>query len=122
MANYVTVLALDKKCERLYRMRLLTLPQAADRLGISTASVRRLADQGAIEAIRPMGPSGHRRIVEESLDTYLESLRSEVACPAPRIERARPVHSDLAATIARAKALSKGGSLTALRDPKSKAL
>lgn len=50
------------------------MPQAAQRLGVSAESVRRLADSGKIVGIRPMGPTGHRKIVGVSIDRYLESL------------------------------------------------
>ncbi len=46
-------------CERLFRMRLLS--QTAERLGISTASARRLADLGKIEAFRPIVASWKSR-------------------------------------------------------------
>ena len=87
-------------------MRLLPLQSAADRLGISTASVRRLCDLGKLESVRPCGPTGHRRIVDESVDIYLASLRSEAAYvpPAP-IPKLMPVFSNLEANIARAKRL-----------------
>jgi excisionase family DNA binding protein len=60
---------------------MLKISQAAKRLGLSESSVRKLCDEGKLHAFRPMGPSGHRRISEESIDRFLGSLQP------PAVER-----------------------------------
>ncbi len=58
---------------------LLKISEAAIRLGLSPASVRRLCDQGKLPSCRPMGSTGHRRIPKSAIDNYLISIVSEQA-------------------------------------------
>lgn len=55
-------------------MHLIKVSEAAKRLCVSTQTVRDLCDQKKITAVRPTGSGGHRRVVAESIDKYLESL------------------------------------------------
>ena len=52
-------------------MRLLSTSEAARRLGISPASVKRWADQGRLTAIRT--PGGHRRFASEEGERFREA-------------------------------------------------
>lgn len=55
-------------------MVLIKVSEAAKRLCVSEQTVRDLCDQKKITAIRPTGPTGHRKVVAESVDRYLQSL------------------------------------------------
>jgi len=57
-------------------MKLLTFDEAATPLAVSTIGVRRLVRDGHLEALRPLGGRAVR-VVEESVDAYLEGLRSQ---------------------------------------------
>ena len=52
------------------------LSEVAKRLGICTASVRKLCDTGVLASVRPCGPNGHRRVPEKELERYLRNLSS----------------------------------------------
>lgn len=54
----------------------LNVSQAADRLGVSIATVRRWSDAGHLPGYRT--PGGQRRFTVEQLDGFVDSLR-----PAP---------------------------------------
>lgn len=62
-------------------MLLLTMAEAAAKLRMSQATVVRMADANKITAIRPNGPTGHRRIVASSIDRHLESLVPSIPTP-----------------------------------------
>lgn len=56
-------------------MRLLTVKQTAERIAMSPSTVRNLCNSGTLVACRPSGsPRGARRISEESVHAYLQSL------------------------------------------------
>lgn len=56
-------------------MRLLTVNQAAERIAMSPSTVRNLCNSGVLVVVRPSGnPRGARRISEESIQAYLQSL------------------------------------------------
>jgi excisionase family DNA binding protein len=50
------------------RIKLLTVAQVADQLGVSDNTVRKWADDGHIEHIRT--PSGYRRFSQEAVDRF----------------------------------------------------
>ncbi len=50
-----------------------TVSQAAERLGVSIATVRRWSNAGFLQASRT--PGGQRRFTQEQLDTFVASLR-----------------------------------------------
>ncbi len=51
----------------------LTVSQAADRLGVSIATVRRWSNAGHLQGYRT--PGGQRRFTPEQLDTFVNGLR-----------------------------------------------
>lgn len=68
-------------------LQLLTLPQAAEKLGVSTSTVERLINRGELVPIRPTG--GKPRLTSLELERYVrdaqqrawaaeESLQSEI--------------------------------------------
>ena len=52
---------------------LLTTSEVAERLRLSTSSVRTLCDTKRLRCFRPMGRGGHRRIYADSVDAFLSS-------------------------------------------------
>ena len=50
-----------------------TVSQAAERLGVSIATVRRWSNAGFLHGTRT--PGGQRRFTQEQLDTFVASLR-----------------------------------------------
>lgn len=72
-------------------MRLLTVKETAERIAMSASTVRSLCDTGALVAMRPSGnPRGARRISEESVYAYLQSLVGErpesLSIPEPEMD------------------------------------
>ncbi|MEM9826600.1 MAG: helix-turn-helix domain-containing protein [Planctomycetota bacterium] len=55
----------------------LTTRNAAARLGVSESTVKRMCDEGILGSIRTSG--GHRRILSESLEQWIESQRVAAA-------------------------------------------
>jgi excisionase family DNA binding protein len=53
--------------------KLLTIGEAAEFLGVSTASLRRWSDQGLVPVYRT--PGGRRRYSPADLQRFIESLR-----------------------------------------------
>ncbi len=88
--------------------RLLSIGQVAEVLGVSASSVRLLCDSGRLPFVRPLGPSGHRRIRPQALEAYLASMESRSELPEAAIEKERyqPAES-LADTIADIKKLCR---------------
>jgi excisionase family DNA binding protein len=60
---------------------MLTITKAAEKLGLSPSTVRRLCDSGMLPFYRPTGESGHRRFAVEDLDSYLSTVKTS-----PKIE------------------------------------
>ena len=60
--------------------KLLTVPEAADRLRVSVQTVYALASQGRLPAVRIGTGRGVVRICEEDLQAYIASCRRR---PAP---------------------------------------
>ncbi len=89
-------------------MKLLTVSQAAERLNLSDESVRKLADSGRLLSVRPMGPRGHRRIVDESIDSYIEQLAVGRDTSEPIVIAKPSGGLNLSAVLARGKTLTKG--------------
>ena len=58
-------------------MKLLTLEETGDRLGITPVSVRKLVRDGKLSTVRPLGGRAVR-IVEQDIDAYIERLRDGV--------------------------------------------
>jgi len=57
---------------------LLTTAQAAQLLGLSEETVRRLFDEGELTGMRTRpGPGGHRRPSRESVEAYRRRQRGE---------------------------------------------
>lgn len=71
------------------RKRLLTVAQAAERLGVSPQTVRRWADEGLIPMART--PTGHRRFDADHIEAVAESMVP------------RPLHSEPTSGNARAR-------------------
>lgn len=64
---------------------------AAERLRVSSETVRQLCDAHKIVAIRiSTKKNGHRKIVASSLDAYIESLCKEAAHDDDRFESIKP--------------------------------
>jgi excisionase family DNA binding protein len=61
------------------RKRLLTVAQAAERLGISPQTVRRWADEGLIPMART--PTGHRRFDPDQIESVAASMTPPSAPP-----------------------------------------
>lgn len=53
------------------RRKWLTATEAAEQAQLSSQTIRRLADTGALKVFRT--PKGHRKICRESLELYLSS-------------------------------------------------
>ncbi len=64
-------------------MKLLTLDEVAERLGIAPISVRRLVRTGQLLAVRPLGGRGIR-ISERDLDRFIAELRKQAVEAAAR--------------------------------------
>jgi excisionase family DNA binding protein len=56
--------------------KLITLDEAADRLGISRRTVDRYIERGQFVAIYQL-PTGHLRCDEHDLDAWLASIRTD---------------------------------------------
>lgn len=54
-------------------LQLLTLPQAAEKLGVSTSTVERLIKRGALVPIRPTG--GKPRLTSLELERYVRDAQ-----------------------------------------------
>lgn len=78
------------------RVRFLTSAEAADRLGVSTSSIKRWVDDGTLVSERTAG--GHRRLRSEVVEAF--ARRSELA-PAlpPSQDRFEPAPGDLLALL-----------------------
>jgi excisionase family DNA binding protein len=62
--------------ERLWCVeKLLTTTEAADLLGFSASTVRRMVDRGELASI--LTPGGHRRISKRDVETIRNQLRAE---------------------------------------------
>ena len=68
-------------------MRFLTVSEAAARLGVSAASLRKWSDQGLVPVYRT--PGGQRRYEARDLDEFLASMREPTYRP-PRRSRRGP--------------------------------
>ena len=53
---------------------MLRISEAAVLLGLSKSSVRKLCDSGKLASVRPMGDTGHRRILESEIDAFVAGL------------------------------------------------
>src|SRR5262245_56368078 len=61
--------------ERIMGVELMTIEEAAERIGLSPRSLRRLLDEGRA-AVHRIGPRGGRvRFSPEDLDAYVRSTR-----------------------------------------------
>ena len=69
-------------------MILLSLREAAERLGLSAKTLRRLLDQREIPFYRV---SKHRKVAQQDLDAYLSKCRIDAR---PRAEPRRGVHRE----------------------------
>jgi len=60
-----------------YRLtiELLTLDEAASFFKVHKRTISQWIKAGKLEAYRPSGPTGHRRISRESIDRLLEATR-----------------------------------------------
>jgi excisionase family DNA binding protein len=58
---------------------LLKLPEAAERLGVSTDTLRRKVWRREIACRRPYGPRGEIRFAETDLSAYIESIAQPAA-------------------------------------------
>lgn len=69
--------------------RIYTIGEAAEMLGVSVDTARRLADAGDLRATR--GPGGHRRIAAATLARFIASRRGReaVATASPQSARNR---------------------------------
>lgn len=63
--------------------KLLTVMETAERLGISTATVRRWADDGILKAHR-LPKSGFRRFPEGEVERVRRGIESGESEPTPR--------------------------------------
>lgn len=71
-------------------MRFLSVTEAATRLGVSAASLRKWSDQGLVRVYRT--PGGQRRYEARDLDEFLDSMR-QTPYPPPRRSRRGVAHA-----------------------------
>lgn len=84
---------------------MLTIKQAAEHLGVSAQTIRRLCDSGLIPFYRPTGPMGHRRFKRSELESYVAKVREAPKAEPPQIEIKRDSFGGSCAdVIARLKA------------------
>ena len=65
-------------------VQLLSISEAAARLGVHQNTLRRWADEGLVKSIRPPKPGGHRRFTAAEIDRLsaemgLEDSDSKIA-------------------------------------------
>ena len=66
------------------RKRLLTVTQAAERIGVSPQTVRRWADEGLIPVART--PTGHRRFDADQIEAVVAAMTPASLAPEARTE------------------------------------
>ena len=74
LQNVTTSVTTDRH-ENFATRRLLTIPQVAERLGVSTRKTWRLIAEGQIRAVR-VGVRG-TRVLDGDIDTFIAGLRGQ---------------------------------------------
>ena len=71
------------------RSKLMNVGQAADYLGVSSASLRKWSNDGLVPVFRT--PGGQRRYSVEDLDEFMRSMREPAQYAVPRLGRGASV-------------------------------
>ena len=69
--------------------KLMNVGQAADYLGVSSASLRKWSNDGLVPVFRT--PGGQRRYSVEDLDEFMRSMREPAQYAVPRLGRGASV-------------------------------